>query len=92
MKKFLKGLILSVSALTVGFFAISLPFHLFDELSGGAMSVVFIAELVIYLAIGLVFLVIKDKTQQKKIKTAQRHIKRQEKIKECQENWINIAA
>ncbi|MFR5877027.1 MAG: hypothetical protein ACLUFN_11125 [Eubacterium sp.] len=92
MKKFLKGLALSMTALIVGFFAISLPFHLFDELSQGAMSVVFIAEIIIYLAIGLGFLVIKDKKQQQKIKAEKRRIKRMQQIKEYQENWINIAA
>lgn len=92
MKKFIKGLLLSVSSLAVGFFAISLPFHLFDELSSSAMSIVFIAELIIYLAIGLGFLVVKEKRQQKKIKAQQRHIKRQQQIKDCCENWINIAA
>jgi uncharacterized membrane protein YraQ (UPF0718 family) len=92
MKKLFKSLGLSVSALAIGFIAISLPFHLFDELSNKAMNAVFITELIIYIAIGLIFAVIKDKKQQQKIKQAKRHIKKEQQIKDCQENWINIAA
>lgn len=90
-KTFLKGLVLSLISLTAGFIAISLPFHIFD-MSDSTMNIVFVAELAIYIVIGLIFLIIKDKKEQEKIKMIKRHEKRNEKIKKVHEEWINLAA
>lgn len=90
-KTLLKGLALSLISLTAGFIAISLPFHIFD-MSSSALNIVFVAELAIYIVIGLIFLIIKDKKEQEKIKMIKRHEKRNKKIKKVHEEWINIAA
>lgn len=91
LKKVFKGLALSVLSLTVGFFAISLPFHIFN-LNSSILNILFVAELAVYIVIGLIFLIIKDKKEQEKIKLLERHEKRNEKIKKVHEEWINIAA
>ena len=45
MKKFLSNAIISIAAIAVGYGAISLPFHLFDNLTGIQMRIIFIAEI-----------------------------------------------
>lgn len=84
----LKGLLLSVSALIIGFVAISLPFNLFSELSDAAMEIIFMTELIIYFFIGIIFLIVKDKKQQKKRKKVKRLAERQKRIKIVQDEWF----
>ena len=48
MKKFLSNAIISIAAIAVGYGAISLPFHLFGNLTGIQMRIIFIAEILIY--------------------------------------------
>ena len=88
----IKGLVLSVISLAAGFFAISLPFNLISTLSKSAMEVIFLAEIIIYFGIGMIFLVIKDKKNQQRIKDEIRHTKRKEKIEAVKRDWIDIAA
>ncbi|MBQ7203469.1 MAG: hypothetical protein IJS03_05595 [Eubacterium sp.] len=92
MKKVLKGLLLSLLALGVGYVAISLPFNLFNTLSDAAMEVIFIGELVIYSAVGGIFLLVNENQKTQKRKAEQRHIERKEKIARVQTDWYDLAA
>ena len=60
MKKFLNTTIISIAGIIVGYFAISLPFHLFDQLTGIQMRMIFVAEIIIYFAIFSAFFLIKE--------------------------------
>ncbi|MDE6752119.1 MAG: hypothetical protein K2J59_05045 [Eubacterium sp.] len=60
MKKFLSNAIISIAAIAVGYGAISLPFHLFDNLTGIQMRIIFIAEILIYFAIFSAFFLIRE--------------------------------
>ena len=88
----LKSIALSVAALFFGFIAISLPFNLFNTLSSDAMHIVFISEIIIYFAIGMLFLVFKDKKKQEEIKMQKRHELRNQKIEQVKRDWIDVAA
>lgn len=90
--KIIKGIIISITSLTTGFFAICIPFHIFDELSSNSIRVLFAAEIIIYLAIAMIFLIIKDKKDIKKEKEKQKQLKRKKKVQQFQEEWLNIAA
>ncbi|MBR3148859.1 MAG: hypothetical protein IKF64_01715 [Eubacterium sp.] len=92
MKKILKGILLSVSALAVGYFAIALPFNLFNTLSDRMMEIIFMSELIIYLIIGAIFLVAGEKKKQERIKAEERHVARREKIAQVQRDWYDLAA
>lgn len=89
---FFKGIIISVITLIMGYLAVALPLNLFNILSKDGQRIFFIAEISIYLIIGTVFLIAKDKKEQQIKKQNKRHKERKEKIKEVQENWYNIAA
>ena len=88
----LKSIALSIAALAVGFFAISLPFNLFDMLTKDAMHIVFISEIVIYFAVAMVYLALVDKKKQEEIKEEKRLSERNRKIERVQREWIDIAA
>ena len=88
----IKSIALSIAALAVGFIAISLPFNLFSTLSSDAMHIIFISELILYFAIGMIFLVFKDKQKQEKVKMQKRHEQRSQKIEQVKREWIDIAA
>lgn len=90
--KFIKGLLFTLSSLAAGFIAISLPFKLFEELSTDGMHLLFISEIIIYFVTGMVFLLIAEHKKQCKAKSKERHIERNRKIKQVQEEWMNIAA
>ncbi len=92
MKKIVKGFVLSVLSLAVGYAAISLPFRLFDSLNSGMMQKVFIGELLIYLAVGMVFLVFQQRKKEARVKSEQRHIERREKIERVKTDWYDLAA
>ncbi|MBQ9516559.1 MAG: hypothetical protein IJR60_00595 [Eubacterium sp.] len=92
MKNFVKGLVISVLSLAVGYVAISLPFRLFDTLDSAMMQKVFIGELVIYLAIGLLFLALQQKKKEQQAKMQQRHSERRKKIARVQTEWYDLAA
>ena len=92
MKKILKGLALSVAALAVGYVAISLPFSLFNTLSDRMMEIIFMAEIVLYLITGAIFLIASEKKKEERIKSDARHTARREKIAQVQRDWYNLAA
>lgn len=92
IKNFLYGLLLSITSLAVCFFALAVPFQLFNEISSFGIKMLFICEIAVYTVIALICLVVKDKKNQKKQKNKQRQIERNEKIKKMQDEWLNIAA
>lgn len=92
IKDIIKGIIISVSAIVIGYFAVGLPLNLFNVLSKDGQRIFFIVELCLYLLIGGVFLVIQDRKEQQLTKEQIRHEKRKEKIKTVQENWYDLVA
>lgn len=92
IKDIIKGVIISVSAIVIGYFAVGLPLNLFNILSKDGQRIFFIVELCLYLFIGAVFLVIQDKKEQQVKREQIRHEKRKEKIKTVQENWYDLVA
>ena len=92
IKDIIKGVIISVSAIIIGYFAAGLPLNLFNLLSKDGQRIFFIIELCLYLFIGGVFLVIQDRKEQQQKKEQIRHEKRKEKIKTVQENWYDLVA
>lgn len=92
IKDIIKGVIISVSAIVIGYFAVALPLNLFNLLSKDGQRIFFIVELCLYLFIGGVFLVIQDRKEQQLKKEQIRHEKRKEKIKTVQENWYDLVA
>ena len=92
MKNFVKGLVISVLSLAVGYAAISLPFRLFDTLERSMMQKVFIGDLIIYLTIGMIFLVVQQKKKEQQAKCEERHYARREKIAKVQSDWYDLAA
>lgn len=92
IKDIIKGVIISVLAIVIGYFAVGLPLNLFNLLSKDGQRIFFIVELCLYLFIGGVFLVIQDRKEQQLKKEKIRHEKRKEKIKTVQENWYDLVA
>ena len=60
MKKFMNNAIISIAGIIVGYFAISLPFHLFEQLTSIQMRIIFVSEIIIYFAIFSAFFLIKE--------------------------------
>ena len=92
INKILKSIAISFLSLVAGYWAISFPFNLFGTLTKDAMHLVFIAEIIIYFVIAMIFLVIADKRKQEKIKFEQRHEERCRKIEQVKRDWYDIAA
>lgn len=86
ISKIIKGLIISISTLVVGFCAISLPFHLFDALTSREMRIIFISEIIIYLILSMIFLLARENKQEKKKK----HQQKREILKKQQINFQEI--
>lgn len=91
-KNLLKGILISISSLTVGYFAISIPFNLFTNFTSQGTRLFFIIELVVYLIIGSIFLIAKEKQEQREKAQELRHQRRMKQIEDVKENWYNIAA
>lgn len=91
-KDLLKGIIISIVALIVGYGAMAIPFNLFLKVSKDGQRIFFLAELCIYLVIGSIFLLIQDKKEKQAKKQKARHEERAQKIKDVQQNWYDIAA
>lgn len=66
MKKILKGILFSIITLAVGFAVMAAPFHLFTELTGMEMRILFIGEIIVYFAIFSIVMLIREKKQGKK--------------------------
>lgn len=92
IKNFGKAVMLSISAIIVGFIAIAVPFRIFDTLSSDGIRILFFVEMTIYIALGMIFLVIQERKNQERVRQAKRHEQRELKIKEVVDNWYNIAA
>ncbi len=92
ISKLFKGILITLTSLTAGFFAICFPFHIFDELSTNSLRVLFACEIIVYLVVAMIFLLIKDKKDIQKSKEKQKQIKRNKKIEQFQKEWLNIAA
>ena len=88
----LKGVVISVISLVIGFIAISVPFKLFSELSNSQMTILFSTEIAVYTILGLIFLTAKDLQSQKKAKAKQRVEKRKAQVKKLQNEWLDLAA
>lgn len=91
-KNILKGIIISIAALTGGYFALAIPFELFTNFSSKGLGIFFLIELFVYLIIGGAYLIAKDKQEQRERKQKVRHERRVAQIKEVQENFYNLAA
>lgn len=91
-KEILKGIIISIITLAVGYAAMAIPFNLFLSVSKDGQRIFFLIELSVYFVVGCIFLLIQDKKEKQAEKEKERHRIREEKIKDVQENWYNIAA
>ena len=80
MKKFFNNAMISIAGIIVGYFAISLPFHLFDQLTGIQMRMIFVAEIIIYFAIFSAFFLIKEQKQNYRKKEQEYQKRRNERI------------
>lgn len=92
IKDIIKGLIISVSAIAIGYLAVGVPLNLFNILSKDGQRLFFIIEICVYLFIGAIFLVIQDKKEQQMKKEQIRHEKRKAKIKTVQKDWYDLVA
>lgn len=99
MKKFLSNIIISAAAILVGYGAMVLPFHLFSNLTGMQMRMIFIAEVLIYFAIFSAFFLIrehKESRRKKEQELQQRHNERIKKrnraVKGIKVNHYDLAA
>ena len=92
IKKIIKGLLISVVTLAVGYFAVALPFNLVSSASSLSAGIIFAIELGIYLFVGAVFIIVLDRKEEKAKKEKMRQCKRTEKRKQAQEEYYSLAA
>lgn len=92
IKKIIKGLLLSVITLTVGYFAVALPFNLVSSASSLSAGIIFAIELGIYLFVGGIFIIVLDRKEERAKKEKERQCKRTEKRKQAQEEYYSLAA
>ena len=90
---------ISVAALLVGFGAMVLPFHLFNNLTPMQMRILLFAEIIVYFLIASAFFLIKEEKAQREIKArefeerhARRVAKRQNELKGIRVNNYDLAA
>lgn len=88
----LKGIMLTLSALIVGFIAISLPFKLFDELTSSQMTILFATEIIVYFLLGAIYLIAKDIKAQKVERKQIRAERKKAEIKQFQTEWLDLIA
>lgn len=91
IKNIFKGILISLSSLVVGFFAIAIPFGFFDELTSSQMTIMFATEIIVYFALGCVFLIFKDieNAQKQKARTKQQT---KAEIKTLNTEWYDLVA
>ncbi len=95
MKNFrniIKGLVLSISAMIVGFLAIALPFRLFSSIEGTQLRALFLFEIIIYFILSMLFLISKERKRIKKEKEQKKRIIRREKFQQAQIEYYDLAA
>ena len=90
---------ISVAALLVGFGAMVLPFHLFNNLTPMQMRILFFVEILVYFLIASAFFLIKEAKAERKIRAlefeerhARRVAKRQNELKGIRVNNYDLAA
>lgn len=66
MKKVISTLIISAAAIIVGYGALALPFHLFTNLTGMQMRILFVAEIITYFAIFSAFFLSRNQDAKKR--------------------------
>ena len=84
MKNLFSKVLISVTALIVGYGAMVLPFKLFENLTGMQMRILFIAEIIVYFAIASAFFLIKEakaEKEKRRLELQERHDRRVEKRK-----------
>lgn len=91
-KNILKGIALSISALVIGFLAMAIPFQLFYRLSGLEMNILFTIELAVYFVLGIVFLLAKDKKNQRRERARELEKRHCERVKKHSESRLDFAA
>lgn len=91
-KNFKNGLLISAISLIVGFFAIAFPFKFFENLTSSQMTILFVTELVVYILVGLTFLVFKGLEEQKREKEQFQREQRKAKICKLQTEWFDLVA
>ncbi|MDE5670512.1 MAG: hypothetical protein K2I14_03490 [Eubacterium sp.] len=99
MKKFFSNAIISIAAIIVGYGAMTLPFHLFSNLTGIQMRIIFIAEILIYFAVFSAFFLIKENKENRRKKEQsfqkrhnERMSKRNKAVKGIRINNYDLAA
>lgn len=90
MKKLFNTLIISAAAIIVGYWAIALPFHLFDTLTGIQMRIIFICEIFVYFAVFSAFFIIKEAKAEKKNKERKYKEKHIKKLSDNANHFNNI--
>ena len=90
--KVLKAIIYSVLTLAGGFAAIAVPFNLISTFKSEGLHIVFITELAIYFALGIIFLIAKEKKELKAKREKERRLERRAKFIKAQEEYYNLAA
>lgn len=88
----LKGILLSLSAIIIGFLAITIPFKLFGELTSTQMTTLFVTEIIIYSSAGMIYLVTRDIKAEKKQKQTVRTERKRAEIKQMQTEWLDLIA
>lgn len=91
-KAIIKGILMSVITIGVGFIALALPFRIFTSLPQEAMHVLFITELTIYVVTGMTFLFIKGKNEKEKERNEERRRARRAKFEQAQKEYYDLAA
>lgn len=99
MKNLIVKAIISVAALLVGFGAMVLPFHLFNNLTPMQIRLLFFAEIIVYFLIVSAFFLIKEakaERKQRALELEERHArrvaKRKNELKGIKVNNYDLAA
>ncbi len=92
LKNALKGLVLSIISLAVGFAALAIPFKLYLAFSGETLWAFFAFEIVAYTLLGCSFICLREKQKAKKKKRKQHFYERNQKISQVKSEPIDIAA
>lgn len=91
-KKIIKGLILSLSAMAVAFFAIAVPFKLIGESGLIELRTLFLTEIAVFFLSGMLYLTAKEKAKRKKRQEKEKRLQRREKFIKAQEEYYSLAA
>lgn len=99
MKNLFVKAMISVAALLVGFGAMVLPFHLFNNLTPMQMRILFFAEIIVYFLIASAFFLIKEAKEERKARNlefeerhARRVAKRRNELKGIRVDNYDLAA